>query len=180
MLEATLIITVLVGLLLVNTLGVVMVAFLLPGTWVILGATTAVSIWKWGQDGAWGHISVWVLLLLLGLALFGELLEFAAGLVGAGQAGSSKRGMGLALVGGIAGAIVGTFVIPVPIAGTLIGAALGSGVGAFGGDLWAGRTVGLAFKGGKGAAIGRLLGSVAKVVVAVLMWVVVVAGILIG
>ncbi|WP_432799994.1 DUF456 family protein [Poriferisphaera sp. WC338] len=178
MIETTLIIIVLIGLVLVNSLGVVMVVFQLPGNWLMLAATAAVAIWKW-NDATLGHISIWALVIMLVLAVIGEVLEFAAGMVGAQKAGASKRGTALALVMGIVGAIVGTFLIPIPIVGTLVGAALGSGIGAFGGDLWAGKTIGLAFQGGKGAAIGRLLGSVAKVVISVIMWVVALIAILI-
>ena len=52
--------------------------------------------------------------------------------------------------------------LPAPIVGTLIGACLGAFAGSVLGDLWAGRPAHLSVKSGRGAAIGRLWGTVAK------------------
>ncbi|QQE11694.1 DUF456 domain-containing protein [Planctomycetota bacterium] len=172
-------ITVLIGLLLTNALGVLMVAFQLPGTWLMLIATSSVAWWYWDRPDSWGHMGWWVLLTLLILAIIGEIVEFLAGAMGAGKAGASKRAMMCAVLVGFIGAILGTiFLAFIPILGTLIGAAIGSGIGSFLGDMWAGREVKNAFEGGKGAAIGRFWGALGKVIIAGIMWFVVVCGIL--
>lgn len=172
MIEMSLLILILVLLMLVCTLGVVMVAMQLPGTWVILGATAIVSWWYW-EGWNDGVIGGWVLVALGSLAVIGEILEFIAGAMGARNAGASKRGAAGAIIGGILGAIIGTPTIPIPIVGTVLGAALGAGVGSILGDLWAGRKFDLALAGGKGAAIGKLWGTVAKLAIGVAMWLVV-------
>ena len=170
---------VLIGLVILNAVGVLMVVFQLPGTWMMLSFTGLVAWWRWDDVGGWGHFGWWTLGILVLLAVIGEILEFAAGAVGASKAGASKRAAVIAIVGGIVGALVGTVLIPIPILGTLVGAAIGSGVGSFLGDLWAGRTVELAWEGGKGAVWGKFWGAVLKVVIAVVMWFVVVIAIFI-
>ena len=160
------------SLLLVNAVGVILVAFQMPGTWLILLATTLTAWWVgFGWDEV--RITYWTLMILLGLAVLGEILEFVAGAAGASKAGASRRGVLGAIVGGVVGAIIGTiFLAFIPILGTLIGAAIGAGVGSIGGDLWAGREWGHALLAGRGAAIGRFWGAVWKLGVAVVMWLV--------
>ncbi len=156
----------LVAFMLVCALGVVLTALQLPGTWLIVLATGLVAWWRWDQQ----TIGWYALAAVLGLAILGEVLEFIAGALGARTAGASKRAAAIAIVGGVIGAIAGTPLIPIPIVGTLVGAAIGAGLGSVLGDKWAGRQWGEALKGGQGAAIGKLGGSVAKLTVAVLMW----------
>ena len=52
-----------------------------------------------------------------------------------------------------------------PIVGTLVGACFGAFGGSVLGDLWAGRTAYASVESGRGAAIGRLWGTVAKMAV---------------
>ncbi len=171
--EAVLFWVVLVVLWLVNAVGVVMVALQLPGTWLMLLATGLVAWWQWDGLPEQRLIGWWVLASLLALAVLGEIVEAVAGALGARKAGGTKRGALLAIVGGIAGAIAGTFLIPIPIIGTLLGAALGAGAMSMLGDKWAGRSYGDAFRAGRGAAVGKFAGSVGKLVIAAAMWVVV-------
>ncbi|WP_200761696.1 DUF456 domain-containing protein [Poriferisphaera corsica] len=174
------IVLIILGLLLVNAIGVLMVAFQLPGTWLILIATGTAAWLRWDDVGGWGHLGWWVIGILFFLAILGEIIEFVAGALGAGKAGASKRAMVGAVFGGVAGAILGTiFLWFIPIIGTLIGAAVGAGVGSFLGDLWAGREIKNALEGGKGAAIGRFWGALGKIIVAGIMWLVVLIGVLI-
>jgi uncharacterized protein YqgC (DUF456 family) len=70
----------------------------------------------------------------------------------------------LAIVGSIIGGIAG-IALPVPIVGTLIGACLGAFGGSLIGDLWAGRPLFQSVEAGRGAAVGRFWGSVAKLTV---------------
>ena len=173
-LDITLFILALIALLLVNTVGLLMVALQLPGTWT-LAAATALFAWAyWDFHGPEQPIiGFWTLGSLLVLGVLGEVVEGAAGAVGAKGAGGTKRGMVLAIGLGIVGAILGTMFLPIPIVGTLVGAAIGSGSGSMLGDLWAGREWQPALRAGRGAAIGRFAGSVGKLLVAGLMWLIV-------
>jgi len=156
-------------LLLINTLGVFLVTMSLPGTWLIVFATAAVAWWRW-EEGLFGWVS---LSILVGLALLGEVLELVAGALGAKKAGGTAWGAVGALVGGVAGGILGTFVIPILVVGSILGAALGAFGGALLGEAVAGRSVEASLASGRGAFWGRLLGTLYKLVIAVLMWTVV-------
>ncbi len=157
-------ITGLVALVLVAGVGVFLVLMQLPGTWVMLGATALVA---WWQPTVF---ALWTLIGLVALAVLGEVLEFIGSAGGAAKAGGSKRGTLGAVVGALLGAILGTVLIPIPIVGTILGACLGAAVGSILGDRWAGRTWRRAIETGKGAAWGRLWGTIAKVAVAAVMW----------
>jgi len=150
----------------VNAAGVGLVALQLPGTWLMLAATTLAG-WLSGLYG-WPTF-----LILLLLAMLGELVEFLGGAAGAKIAGAGRRATVLALVGSIAGAIVGTFAIPIPVIGTLLGAAIGAACGSILGDRWEGRQWRASIQGGGGAAVGKLSGAVGKLIVAAVMWAVV-------
>jgi len=143
-----------------NLLFCVSILFNLPGTWLMLLLAAGLEWWLPGQ-----YLFSWsVLYLVTGLAVLGELLEFAFGAVGTRQAGGSRRAAACAIIGGIAGAILGT-ALPLPVAGTLIGASLGAFAGSLAGDLWAGRPLFHSVAAGRGAAIGRFLGTVAKLAI---------------
>jgi uncharacterized protein YqgC (DUF456 family) len=133
------------------------ILFNLPGTWLMVLLAAAVEWWTAGEP----LFGAAVLYLVTGLAVLGEVLEFALGAAGSRQAGGTKRGAALALVGGVVGAVLGT-PLPAPIIGTLIGACLGAFAGSLIGDLWAGRTLGPSMAAGRGAAIGRFWGTFAK------------------
>jgi len=136
------------------------ILFGLPGAWLMILGALALEWWTPDE-----MIFGWtVLTVAVGLAALGEILEFTLGAAGTRQAGGSKRAAMLAIVGGIVGAILGT-AIPVPILGTLAGACIGAFAGSLFGDLWAGRPVFHSVQAGKGAAIGRFWGTVAKMVV---------------
>ena len=140
--------------------------FTLPGNPAILALAAA---WAWlmpkgeyGMGFSWGTVAV-----LGALVALGELIEFAAGAAGAKKEGGSRRGMALSIAGAMAGSLAGAAVgVPVPFAGPLIGAVGGGAAGAFGGaylgETWKGRTSGEALQIGKGALIGRLLGTGGK------------------
>ena len=150
----------------------------LPGTWIML-LTALLAEMVVGKGWAFGDMySPWTLGVAGILCVLGEIAEGAAGGAGAAAAGASKRAIAGAIVGGIIGGIVGTFVIPVPVVGTILGAAIGSGAAAMGMELSLHkelRTSTSVFAVGKGAAIGRLLATVLKGLIAVA-----VAGVLIG
>jgi uncharacterized protein YqgC (DUF456 family) len=146
----------------------------LPGNWLIVLAAAAYSVW--GPEEARPEMSLWTPLALLGLAVVGEVLEFALGAVAAKRAGGSRRAALGTLAGGLAGAVAGMFVgVPIPIVGPLIAAVLFAALGAMAGALAAQKShrnlaeAQKAWRIGKAAFWGRLGGTAAKIVVATLM-----------
>jgi hypothetical protein len=160
---------------LLNLAGVLLVLLQLPGTWLILLCTGLWGWWYWESQ----LIGIWTLAALLGLAVLGEIVETFAGVVASRHVRSSKRSMLMGVVGGIGGAILGTSTIPVPLFGTLIGACVGAGFGAMLGDHWAGRNWQDVKLTGKAAAKGRLWGTVGKVGIAVIMWLIATAAVIV-
>jgi uncharacterized protein YqgC (DUF456 family) len=136
------------------------ILFGMPGIWLMVLAAALV---EWAQPDAY-MFSQATLYVAAGLALLAELLEFLMGAAGARQAGGSKRGAGLAIIGGIVGAILGT-ALPIPVLGTLIGASAGAFAGSLIGDRMAGRPMEQSVQAGRGAAIGRFWGTTAKMII---------------
>lgn len=174
------------SLLLVNALGVLLVLFQLPGTWLILVATggAAAALWTRGTFGWWS------LGILLGLAILGEIVEGGSSAFASQRAGGSKRGALFSILTGIVGAAIGgaiagtfaiAFILAVPLwlAIVLIGGAVGAGIGAMLGDRLAGRSWEDARKSAIGAGFGRLWGTLGKLIVAMTMWVTVLIAILV-
>lgn len=141
----------------------------LPGNWLIVGSTALVAWLYWDR----GMISKWTLIALVLIAVVGEVLEFAAGAVGTKRAGGSRGGAFGALMGGLIGAAVGTLVIPVPVIGSLLGACSGAFSGALAMELAGGRELDPAIRSGLGAGAGRFVGTVAKLAVGAVLWIVV-------
>ena len=139
----------------------------MPGNWlvVLLGG---LCFWFRTEEQA-THIALATLLVMLLAAVIGELLEFAAGALGASRRGATKRGTALAICGSIAGAIAGLFVgTPIPIIGSLVASLLLGAAGAFSGavlgERWAGKEWDASVEIGNAAFWGRLLGTVGKAV----------------
>jgi uncharacterized protein YqgC (DUF456 family) len=136
------------------------ILFNLPGAWLMVFVAIMVEWWQPDE-----YMFSWTTLIIVtGLAMLGEILEFMLGAAGSRQAGGSRRAAALAIAGGIFGAIIGT-PFPIPVAGTLIGACVGAFAGSLIGDLWARRPLLSSVEAGRGAAIGRLWGTVAKMIV---------------
>ncbi len=153
----------------------------LPGNWLIVLAA-ALYAW-WLPPDAATAIGWNVVLVLVVLAVLGELVELVAGALGVARVGGSRRGAVLAIVGSLLGSIVGIFVgLPIPLVGSLVGAvlfaALGALAGAFLGESWKGRDFDASLQIGKAAFLGRLLGTVAKMIVSSTMVAVTLAAIL--
>jgi len=155
------------GLFIVNTLGLLLVAVGLPGTWLMVIATAGLAWWRWEER----MFSPWTVAALAALALLGEIAEFAAGAAGSRKAGGSLRGAAGALVFGVVGGIAGTFLIPIPLVGSVLGACLGAGAGAILGELSLGKKLEPAVTVGKGAFVGRFLGTVYKLAAGGAIWV---------
>ncbi len=164
--EWTLAVGLAVVLALVNLAAVMMVIMQLPGTWVILIATAGYALWR-GGDASPG-IGLGVIITLLLLAVLGEVFETLAGAAGSRKAGGTRTGAILAIVGGIVGAIIGTTILV--IVGTILGACIGAGVGSITGDILRGRELRQAGLAARGAAVGKLWGTLAKIAIAATMW----------
>lgn len=153
---------------------VVLVALQLPGAWLLLGVALLVELvdgwWLGPEPTTFG----WpVLLGCAAVAGVGELIEFFAGVVGAQRAGASRRGMTGALIGGIAGALLFTFLLPVPLVGSLVGAVAGSFLGALAGETsgLSPRTMQESYGPAIGAAWGRVWGTVGKLAAGLTVWI---------
>lgn len=111
--------------------GILVLVLGLPGTFVILGAAL-IYAWATGfQTVGWSTLG-W----LLGLALLGEALEFAAGMLGAARQRPSRKVVLLVFAGGLVGGVLGA---PLLFGlGALIGALLGAFAGGVLGALWEG------------------------------------------
>ena len=149
----------------------------LPGNWIGV-AMLAAFAWLGPDEGriAIGYVAVAV---AFAFALLGEVLEFAAGAIGATKAGASRRSTVFAMIGSMVGAIGGATVgIPVPIIGPVLAAILFGGLGATAGAMYGewtdGRnwkenwTIGhAAFWGRTAGVLGKILAGLAIVVIAV-------------
>jgi uncharacterized protein len=147
----------------------------LPGNWIVAGLA---ALFAWlippGTDRGiyWETVAV-----LFGLALLGEIVEFAASAAGAAKQGASKRSVALSMVGAVVGSILGIMVgLPIPILGSavmaLLGGAAGAFFGAYLGEAWKGRTHEDRIAAGRGAFTGRIWGTVGKLAVGVVMLVI--------
>jgi uncharacterized protein YqgC (DUF456 family) len=95
---------------------------ILPGM-LLVWFTVVVYAWRTGFETV-GWPSLFLITLI---ALVTGLSSIWLPLLGAQKTGAAKRALFL----GVVGAIIGTFVIPLPILGTVIGYALGVFVGEF-------------------------------------------------
>jgi len=154
---------------------VVAVVAQLPGSWIFLGLALVVELCDGlylppGQRTTF-PTAVWI--AGIGIAAFGEVLEFVSGALGLKKGGGSKRG----LVGAILGAVFGIFLTPlfvfIPILGLFLGVLLGTFIGAWLGELSHERaTMKTALRPALWATLGRLLGTTGKVALTAVIWLV--------
>ena len=155
-----------IGLLLVNSLLLVATVLQLPGNWLMVAAVGGFIMW----GGEPGLFSIATLVALAIIAFLAEIIEFAAGAAGTRMSGGSRRGALWALAGSLAGGILGTFILPIPIAGSVFGACGGAFLGALFGERREGKNMRESLRSGGGAATGRLLGIVGKIGGGILIW----------
>ncbi|MBL0920638.1 MAG: DUF456 domain-containing protein [Phycisphaerales bacterium] len=145
--------------------GVALTLLGFSGVWLTILVALLMDWWR--PDPQYG---LWTIIAAVGLGVLGEVVEFAAGAVGAGSAGGSKRAAAGAMAGGLLGAILGTPLIPIPIVGTIVGAVVGAGLGAALLERTKEtRTWGDSLRVGQGAAIGRLIATVVKTTLAAIV-----------
>ena len=135
-------------------LGLIMIPFGLPGTWIILGAAVGYMALVPGSIG------VFTIVALSALAIVGEIIEFTLTAKYTKKYGGSRRASWGAIIGGVVGAIMG---VPVPIIGSVIGAFAGAFVGAFVAELSLGTASGGATRVATGALIGRAVAAAMKI-----------------
>ena len=156
-------------LLLLNACWLLGVLFALPGNWLMVISTALFVWWRWDD----GIFSMAVLIMIAILALIGELIEFFAGVGSAKKAGAGW-GAALASISGMfAGAVLGTFLIPFPIAGTLLGACIGAGLVTWSVERLSGKTHDKSVKSGLGAGIGVFLGTTTKFLIGCIIWMII-------
>ncbi|HCD01543.1 MAG TPA: DUF456 domain-containing protein [Planctomycetaceae bacterium] len=153
--------------------------FTLPGNWGIPILAIGMAWFFPGDSPADGPAAPgvgWIAVgVLVGLAILGEILELAASAAGAAKQGASRRAIVLSLFGSFGVSMVGAVLCSglVPVIGTLIGAVVGGCAGAWGGaylgEMWKGRSQPDRLAAGHGAAIGRVLGTISKLLVGAVM-----------
>lgn len=126
--------------------------FGLPANWVVLGIA---GLWKWLHPDA-AAMNLTFFIIIGGLALAGEILEFGVQMLGARRYGGTGRGTLGGFIGGIAGAILGApFFLGL---GALLGALGGAYLGCLVMELGLGRSGDEARRAAMGTFIGRFLG----------------------
>jgi uncharacterized protein len=153
----------------------------LPGNWLMVLATATYAFFVPPDSPA--GISWKVVVATLVMAALGEIIELVAGAAGTAKAGGTRRGALFALAGSILGSILGIFIgLPIPLVGpifaALLFACLGATAGAMLGEFSAGRTLATTWQVGKAAFAGRLLGTLAKILLGATMLLVVIAALL--
>jgi len=138
------------------------IPFGIPGTFVIFLASVI-----YGVITHFARITQTLIWVLLGIALFGELVEYFAGIFGAKKFGASRAGIIGAVVGGILGGILGTGILP--LIGSVIGLLLGAFSGAFFVELAIKKKPAQALRAGWGTFTGRIGGILTKVILAIIM-----------
>lgn len=136
---------------------------MLPGNWLMVGSL-CVFILSCGTDT--GGPDWTTLLVVIGLAIVGELLEMFTGSAKASKKGASRRAMVLSLLVSMVGSVAGAFLIPVPVIGSAVGAISGAAAGAFGGawlgEAWKGTEFPKRTEIGTAAMNGRMIGMLSK------------------
>ncbi|HSC33886.1 MAG TPA: DUF456 domain-containing protein [Thermodesulfobacteriota bacterium] len=147
---------------LISLAGLVSLVFGLPGTFFILGASVL-----YGWYGGFSDITVSVIIILVVLALAGELIEFLLGILGSKKYESSNRAIVGSIIFGIIGAVMGApFFFGI---GAVIGAFAGAFAGAILMELSQGKKMDEAIKSGWGAFLGRVAGTISKGAVGIAM-----------
>ena len=136
-----------------------------PGNWLMIGAAAGLT-WLYHGERAVFHTYTFV--AVVAMAVVGEIVELAAGAVGARKFGGTAWSSVGALFGGVLGAIVGSILLPV--IGTIGGAAIGAFSGAAGMEMASGRTRDESVRAGKGAALGHVTGNLSKFALGCLIW----------
>ena len=127
--------------------GLALIPFGLPGLWVIV-----LGILGYGWLTGFTTLGTGYVILVLVLALLGEIAEAWIGYRFARRYGGSRRAGWGALIGGLVGAVVG---VPIPLIGSVIGGFVGAFAGAALFEYSQARRTEGAARAGWGAVLGR-------------------------
>jgi uncharacterized protein len=127
---------------------------ILPGIPLIYAGYLIYGILTGWQSFGLGTMLFWAAVSIVSL-----MLDYYAGLLGTKRYGASIFGMW----GSVVGAVVGFLLVSLP------GLVIGTFLGAYVGELWAGRASRDALRAGKGALVGLLGGTIVKFVIGVVM-----------
>ena len=135
----------------------------LPANWIMLGL---VGLWRVVYPNA-DNMGFVFFALLVGLAIFGEVVEYVTQGWGSRKYGSSTSGMWAGLLGAVVGALAGLpFLFGL---GALVGALIGSWGGCYLMERYRGKSDTEARQAAKGALVGRFLGIVIKCSIGAIM-----------
>lgn len=153
---------------------VAVVAVGLPGLWAMIALAVCIELLDGWILGLPAPVTFgWPVLGTAGaIGVVAEILEAGAGAAGTQLGGGTRRGMWGAIGGGLLGAIALTPVIPIPVLGTLLGAMVGTFAGALYGELTGPevRETAQPVRAALGAVLGRLAGTLGKLMLSVVAW----------
>jgi uncharacterized protein len=129
--------------------GLLLIPFGLPGTWVMVAAAAAYGPLTHTNSPGWITVAGVAV-----LALVVEVFEWTLGAKYARKFGGSRRASWGAVIGGVVGTFAG---VPVPVVGSIVGALFGSFAGAFIGELTRGGGGTVATRVATGALVGRVI-----------------------
>ena len=127
----------------------------LGGNFIVLGLAVVHALITGFDPIGWPLLAV-----LLGLALFGELVEFILGNFYVLKKGASGRGTFGGFAGGLLGAVAGNSLLPV--AGAVLGSFVGAFAGCVAGEFWNRQRLEPSLRIGTHAFVGRLLAILVK------------------
>jgi len=132
------------------SLGGVLLTFIgFAGTFLVVIGAVLYNVITWSFA-----IPNTIILWIVGLAVFGEILEWLITYIGAKKQGVSTYG----IVGTVMGAVIGASLFSVvPVFGTIVGLIVGALVGAFLGEFYHTGQAAKAWKAAKAALTGRAL-----------------------
>ncbi|MDF2633557.1 MAG: hypothetical protein K0R78_431 [Pelosinus sp.] len=142
--------------------GVIMTVIGLPGNTLILLTGLA-----YGYYDHFENMDYAILVIVFGIYIVGEIIEFAAGLIGARKEKASRRAMLAPFIGTIVGGIWGTALFP--IIGSLLGALLGAFVATILAEYSKNKDLAQAKRVAKGVVKGQFFGIIIKSATAVTM-----------
>ncbi len=163
--ESTGIVLLVLGLILLCTISWLLNLIALPGNWICV---LLVALYAWlGPEDSRASIGYGVVLTCFAFALIGEVIEFAAGALGAQRAGASRKATLYSIIGSVCGAIAGAVIgIPIPLVGPILAAILFGGLGAAAGAMYGEWSGGRAWKEnlsvGQATFWGRTFGTLGK------------------
>lgn len=139
-------------------LSIVLIPLGLPGLWIIVALVVL--------GGVLGQVSAWIAVVCLLLAAAAELAEWLVVRSMNVRYGGSPRAFWGAIIGGMAGVLLGT---PIPVVGSILAGFLGSFLGAALVTYFEARDLDAARRVGWGVLLARTLSVGLKVAIAVVI-----------